>query len=105
MPAKRNGPANDRQPARFWLGQTMVLFVFALGAINACGGSASETPPPLEPDPHALPRLRQPAKESTAPPGERDEPLPLREDVPPTWGSGQKRAPIQREAPRFVDGG
>jgi hypothetical protein len=80
--------------------------VFTSSAVNACGGSASETPPPLEPDPHALQRLRQPAKpEGTAPPGERDEPLPLREDVPPTWGSGRKGAPIQREAPRFVDGG
>lgn len=73
-----------------------LLVVFACGSLVACGGSASETPPPLEPDPHALPRPREaPKPEGTAPQGERDEPLPLH-DAPSTWGSGQKRPPIQR---------
>jgi hypothetical protein len=72
------------------------LLVFTFCSVVACGGSASETPPPLEPDPHALPRPREaPKSESTAPQGERDEPLPLH-DAPSTWGSGQKRPPLQR---------
>jgi hypothetical protein len=76
------------------------LFVLTLGSVVACGGSASETPPPLEPDPHALPRPREAAKPESAAQGERDEPLPLH-DAPSTWGSGRKRAPI----PRPYDGG
>ena len=87
-------------PAR----HVVFLFVF-IGLVTGCGGSASETPPPLEPDPHALPRPREPAKPESTAPLEGDEALPLREEAPSTWGSGRKRSPTQRETPRAVDAG
>lgn len=72
------------------------LFVFIVGAVVGCGGSASETPPPLEPDPHALPTPRKSAApEGSAAPAQIPEALPS-EEAPSTWGNGRKRAPIQR---------
>jgi hypothetical protein len=46
-----------------------VLALAGGSALGACGGSSSETPPPLEPDPrgfHYAPALPSPASESDA---------------------------------------
>jgi hypothetical protein len=75
---------------------TLLLLPLLLGWVVGCGGSSSETPPPLEPDPtlgrYAGPRM--PSKEDDAPPPPAAE--PDEDDLPPkvvtpartTWGSG-----------------
>lgn len=74
---------------------------------SGCGGSSSETPPPLEPDPTSLRYTgpRMPSVEATPAPVE---PQPDEDDVPTapkkpaagTWGSGKAPAPaVSSEAP------
>ncbi|MEB2312847.1 MAG: hypothetical protein OZ921_09655 [Sorangiineae bacterium] len=65
-----------------WLSALAVTLV-------ACGGSSSETPPPLEPDlarlaPPSSPGGREPADPSAAEPADDE----LVEAAPSTWGSG-----------------
>lgn len=63
-------------------------------AVSGCGGSASETPPPLEPDPHALPTIHETPKDKNGPASDaNDNPVPA-PTVAPTWGSGRTRAPV-----------
>jgi hypothetical protein len=70
-----------------------VLSVLAVG----CGGSSSETPPPLQPDPTSArytgPRFPSADDEAPAPtPAEPDEDPGLdqpRRAAPATWGSGK----------------
>jgi hypothetical protein len=70
-------------------------------AVAGCGGSSSETPPPLEPDPTSLrytgPRL-PPSEDTVAPTAEPEAAEAISPSVPgkpaaPTWGSG-KPAPV-----------
>jgi len=54
---------------RIVLGAGALLALAVAGALAACGGSSSETPPPLEPDPrgfHYAPALPPTASESDA---------------------------------------
>jgi hypothetical protein len=77
---------------------------------SACGGSSSETPPPLEPDPTSLrytgPRI--PSAEDAKPaavaaePDEDDQPVTPKKAAAGTWGSGKTPAPapaLSSEAP------
>jgi hypothetical protein len=66
--------------------------------VTACGGSSSETPPPLEPDPHALPP--RPLAARPAPPrGASDDDLePTSPRARGTWGTGRVRAVAPADA-------
>jgi hypothetical protein len=74
-------------------GWSLSLLLLAVG----CGGSSSETPPPLEPDPtigrYAGPRM--PSKDDDVPsaaepePELEAEPTSPRRPAPATWGSGK----------------
>ena len=84
----------------------VVSFALALGvaaalfALAACGGSSSETPPPLEPDPrgfHYAPAQAELSDESdaddaprSAPRSEKDQPKPRAQ--PAGTGGGSKPA-------------
>jgi hypothetical protein len=84
-----------------------VLSGFVIAALGACGGSSSETPFPLEPDPHLL--KPDPAGSSSyvvlpgksrAPEPEPAEAEPLPEQ--PTWGGSKtkdepKPEPVEAE--------
>jgi hypothetical protein len=99
-------PTNDRKfvsmrnPARIFQRTLNVAVLFLpLGFVCACGGSSSETPPPLEPDPHAF-RARpaaSPAPRPTFDPGNDVEELATPR-APSTWGAGARRR-------RVVDAG
>ena len=75
----------------------LLLSLLGLG----CGGSSSETPPPLEPDPTSLrytgPRLPSadatPAPAAAAAPDEDDLPATPKKPAAGTWGSGKTPAP------------
>jgi len=89
------------------LGFTRLTAVFASGVALGCGGSSSETPPPLEPHPMNLHYSRaattlgneveEPAVSADAganqprdvPEDEVDEVVPA---APRTWGSGAPKA-------------
>jgi hypothetical protein len=66
-----------------------ILFT-SLASCFACGGSSSETPPPLEPDPRSF-MHRAPDSEASAkplpPPPEQEPPPVRREDSPPPSGT------------------
>ena len=79
--------------------------VLAFGALAilgpvGCGGSASETPPPLEPD---WSKISRSSRTTTPPPKQVDEEDLEEEDIedlddepPPardTWGGGRKKPP------------
>jgi hypothetical protein len=76
------------------------VLAFALTAF-ACGGSSSETPPPLEPDPTSArytgprvsnaPEPAKPAPETA--PEEDDAPRTPQKPAAATWGSGKTPAP------------
>lgn len=74
---------------------------------SGCGGSSSETPPPLEPDPTSLRYTgpRMPSAEATPAPAlepEPDDDAPAKPKKPAagTWGSGKTPAPaLSSEAP------
>lgn len=75
-------------PMRF----ALLAFLLPLTAL-ACGGSSSETPPPLEPDPTSarytgprLPRADDPQPAAAAEPDEDDLPVQPRHAAPATWG-------------------
>jgi hypothetical protein len=62
-----------------------------------CGGSSSETPPPLEPDPtsalYSGPRMPRPEDDVKPPPApepdEDDKPTAPSRPAKPTWGGGR----------------
>jgi hypothetical protein len=56
-----------------------------LWAVCACGGSSSETPPPLEPDPRELEQPRTPPPGAASSEPSRAAPRPPI-SVPDTWG-------------------
>jgi hypothetical protein len=70
-----------------------LAFLLSLPALG-CGGSSSETPPPLEPDPtsarYSGPRVQkageEPAPAPAAEPDEDDVPAKPRKAAPGTWG-------------------
>lgn len=73
------------------------------GVVGACGGSASETPPPVPPDSHEMVLHRSEEAESGTPQSTQGEPAPVGSDAaaaapdssaaaPATWGTG-RRAP------------
>jgi hypothetical protein len=75
---------------------------------TACGGSSSETPPPLEPDPtsgrYTGPRVSNAPEQAkpeavTAAPDEDDAPRTPQKPAPGTWGSGKATAPAATPAP------
>jgi hypothetical protein len=69
------------------------LALLAAGNVLACGGSASETPPPLEPNPHAIPPPA-PAPAATHPEEELERPYgeaPARA-APDTWSRPRRHA-------------
>jgi hypothetical protein len=70
-------------------------------ALVGCGGSSSETPPPLEPDfQHGAPRSGSPAPpgSTTRPAPEGNVTEPAADTVPPsTWGEGD--GPAEPEPP------
>ena len=77
------------------------LGVASSGVLAGCGGSSSETPPPLEPDPrgfHYAPALPPTASESDAGAApsstilEDDDEKPHRKPSS-TWGAGKTPAP------------
>ena len=84
---------------------SVALALGAFGAsftLAACGGSASETPPPLEPDPrgfHYAPAVAATTDDSDAgdaprtivPGADDDEPKP-RSKASSTWGGGKPAA-------------
>jgi hypothetical protein len=79
----------------------VTLVALAIGfAVCSCGGSSSETPPPLEPDQTQIPTASpEPARSATpAPPTDEDEfGKPPQPPAPSTWGSGpsdHKRPPL-----------
>lgn len=84
--------------------RTISMFVVSLACVtllSACGGSSSETPPPLEPDPHALPARPAAARAKSATPS-----LNLDDDLEPsaprargTWGTGRARTEAPALAP------
>jgi hypothetical protein len=98
--------ANDRKfvfmrnSARIFqrtLNAAVLLLPAALSC--ACGGSSSETPPPLEPDPHAFrsrPAAASPASRPTYQLGDDAEELTTPR-APSTWGGASRR--------RVVDAG
>lgn len=80
------------------------LFALTLSMLAVgCGGSSSETPPPLEPDPTSYrytgPRVQSPpeepvpAGESAAEEAEDDAPVRPKKPAATTWGSGKTPAP------------
>lgn len=73
----------------------VAVLVLPVALSSACGGSASETPPPLEPDPHAL-RPRAAGAPSSRPTFEpRDEAEELTTPrAPSTWGAGARRRAV-----------
>jgi hypothetical protein len=76
-----------------------LLFAFALPLLVACGGSSSETPPPLEPDSRSFAGKNADPAESAKPlppPPEEDLPPPTREDHAP---SRRDRAPARQVTP------
>jgi len=93
-----NGPSCV---ARHFVVRLAVLVTCTVSAV-ACGGSASETPPPLEPDPHAVPRVAsvRPKSDGSGASDESSEFAPTRE-APSTWGTGRPRTPL----PAPIDGG
>ena len=79
-----------------------MLAVAVAGALAACGGSSSETPPPLEPDPrgfHYAPALPQAAGESDAGAAPSSSNFGDDDDEKPhtkassTWGAAKTPAP------------
>jgi hypothetical protein len=84
---------------RFLASACSALLLSLLGF--ACGGSSSETPPPLEPDPTSLrytgPRFPSaegtPAPAAAPEPDEDDVPATPKKPAPGTWGSGKTPAP------------
>jgi len=84
-----------------------VLALCLLLPCLGCGGSSSETPPPLEPDPTSIrytgPRFPS-ADEAVAPtppaePDEDDLPARSRKPAAATWGSGKVTPSVARPAP------
>lgn len=81
----------------------LLVSVLALAlTATACGGSSSETPPPLEPDPtsgrYTGPRVtnrQEPVKASAEPEpmDEDDVPRTPQKPAAATWGSGKTPAP------------
>jgi len=72
------------------------LPLLAAAAVHACGGSASETPPPLEPSPHAL-LSRTPSPRPTAKPVDEADTVPVYGEAPgkpapETWSRPRRRA-------------
>jgi hypothetical protein len=76
--------------------------------VSGCGGSSSETPPPLEPDPTSLrytgPRMPSvdatPAPAAVAEPDDDVAPAAPNKPAAGTWGSGKTPAPaLSSEAP------
>jgi hypothetical protein len=86
---------------RIVLGAGALLAVAVAGALAACGGSASETPPPLEPDPrgfHYAPALAQTVSESDAGAAPSSNNFADDDDKPhtkasSTWGAAKTPAP------------
>jgi hypothetical protein len=84
---------------RFLAPALMALLLSLLSV--ACGGSSSETPPPLEPDPTSLrytgPRLPSaddtPAPAAAPEPDEDDVPVTPKKPAAGTWGSGKAAVP------------
>jgi hypothetical protein len=77
--------------------RVIALALLLLSSSLGCGGSSSETPPPLEPDPtsgrYLGPRFPKaeaaPAPAAAAPDDEDDAPVKPRRAAPSTWGSGK----------------
>lgn len=76
----------------------------------ACGGSSSETPPPLQPDPTSArytgPRMPNPA-DDVAPPAsaevaEEDADDQPRKPAASTWGSGKAAHPAPAPQPQMT---
>jgi hypothetical protein len=88
----------------------MRSFALTLGLqllLVGCGGSSSETPPPLEPDPTSfeytgprIPSAADDAVSSTPAAAEPDELAPKTSGAPAsgTWGSGKAAAPPSSSA-------
>lgn len=82
-------------------GMRLLVSVLALALTGtACGGSSSETPPPLEPDPtsgrYTGPRVSnapEQAKPEAAAPDEDDAPRTPQKPAAATWGTGKAPAP------------
>ena len=79
-----------------------MLAVAVAGALAACGGSSSETPPPLEPDPrgfHYAPALPPTASESESDAGAAPSSRGFDDDdekhtkAGSTWGAAKTPAP------------
>lgn len=79
----------------------------------ACGGSSSETPPPLPPDPTSArytgPRMPNPADDfagaaapASAEPAEDDTDAQPRRPAAATWGSGKAAHPAPAPAPQMT---
>ncbi len=105
----------DKRTFRHAAKRAAVGFIFAFEVIfmfcvTSCGGSASETPPPLEPDSRTL--LTTPATVSDKSKQSNDSLFPTTSDdsldaprhaAPSTWGRG-KPAPLPLSA-SFPDAG
>ena len=76
----------------------------------ACGGSSSETPPPLQPDPtsgrYTGPRMPNPADDVAPPPApeavEDDTDDQPRRPAASTWGSGKVAHPAPAAPPQMT---
>jgi hypothetical protein len=86
--------------------RVLVLALCSLLPCLGCGGSSSETPPPLEPDPTSIrytgPRFPS-ADDALAPtppaePDEDDLPARSRKPATATWGSGKVTPNVARPA-------
>lgn len=97
-------------PKRAAVGFIFVFEVIFMCCVTSCGGSASETPPPLEPETRAL--LTTPSTVSDKSKPSNDSLFPTMSDdsleaprraAPSTWGRG-KRAPLPLSA-SFPDAG
>jgi hypothetical protein len=78
----------------------LFLVLLALGASPACGGSSSETPPPLEPDPRGNNYLGHSGQATadadldagtvrSSRPRRSNDVQPGKSSAPSTWGSGR----------------
>ena len=80
---------------RFVFGAVLAFAIVLLFVIGACGGSSSETPPPLQPDPQGFHYASEPPSASVADSDAGPSPAmsPLEDDDKPrpparsTWGS------------------
>lgn len=87
--------------------RVLVLASCSLLLSLGCGGSSSETPPPLEPDPESsrytgprFPGASDAAATTPAPtPDEDDAPVRPRKPAVSTWGSGRAAPPGVSAAP------